>query len=58
MKDKELYKLMLKNGWELKRINGSHHIMVKGNDVEVIPIHGKEIKTGLAKAIIKKWDLK
>ena len=27
MKDKELLKLLLKNGWQLSEIKGSHHIL-------------------------------
>jgi len=30
MTDKQLIKLLKQNGWELERIQGSHHIMVKG----------------------------
>lgn len=29
MKDKELLKLLLKNGWQLSEIKGSHHILTK-----------------------------
>ena len=29
MKDKDLLKLFLKNGWKEKRIHGSHHILEK-----------------------------
>ena len=27
MKDRDLIKLLKKNGWQLDRINGSHHIL-------------------------------
>ena len=30
MKDKDLMKLLMQNGWELKRIQGSHHVLQKG----------------------------
>lgn len=58
MKDKELLKIMQKNGWKIDRINGSHHVMKKGNQTEVIPVHGKEISTGIANKILKRIGLK
>lgn len=58
MKDKELLKLLKKNGWEIKRINGSHHIMQKGDQIETIPIHGKDVPAGLLNAILKRTGLK
>lgn len=42
MRGKELISLLQKNGWTLIRIKGSHHIMKKGNQIEVIPVHDKE----------------
>lgn len=35
MKDKELLKLLLKNGWQLSEIKGSHHILTKNGKIEV-----------------------
>ncbi len=58
MKDKELLKIMQQNGWKIERINGSHHIMKKGNQIEVIPVHGKELSTGIANKILKRLGLK
>ena len=58
MKDKDLLKLLLKNGWELKRIQGSHHILKKGNRIEPIPIHGKDVPIGLLNKILKETGLK
>lgn len=58
MKDKELLKIMQQNGWQIDRINGSHHIMKKGNQTEVIPVHGKEISIGIANKILKRLGLK
>ena len=34
MKDKDLLNLLKKNGWEVKRIHGSHHIMQKDGKIE------------------------
>ncbi|HIU48502.1 MAG TPA: type II toxin-antitoxin system HicA family toxin, partial [Candidatus Avimonoglobus intestinipullorum] len=47
------YKLLLKDGWELIRVHGSHHILKKGNKIETIPIHNKDVPKGLLNAIIK-----
>lgn len=58
MKDKELLKIMQQNGWKIDRINGSHHIMKKDNQVEVIPVHGKDLSTGIANKILKRLGLK
>ncbi len=58
MKDKELLKLMQQDGWKIDRIKGSHHVMKKGNQTEVIPVHGKEISTGIANKILKRIGLK
>jgi predicted RNA binding protein YcfA (HicA-like mRNA interferase family) len=46
MKGKELVKLLIKHGFKLERINGSHHIMHnEQTDVSVsIPCHNKDIK--------------
>ena len=58
MKDKELLRIMKANGWRIERINGSHHVMKKGNQIEVIPVHGKEIAVGIANKILKRLGLK
>ena len=58
MKDKDLLKILQKNGWELTRINGSHHVLQKGDKTEVIPVHGKDIPAGLLNKILKRTGLK
>lgn len=58
MKDKDLLILLKQNGWEVKRIQGSHHILQKGEQIEVLPLHGKDVPTGLLNAIIKRTGLK
>lgn len=58
MKDKDLLSLMLKNGWVLVRIKGSHHIVEKDGQSETIPIHGKDVPKGLLNAILKRTGLK
>lgn len=58
MRDKDLLKLLLKDGWELKRIKGSHHILEKDGQIETIPIHGKDVPNGLLRKILKRTGLK
>lgn len=58
MKGKELIKLLEKAGWKLDRIQGSHHIMIKGDKTEVVPCHNKDIPIGLLNAIKKRTGLK
>lgn len=58
MRDKDLLKLMQKNGWKVVRVNGSHHILEKEGKIETIPIHGKDVPNGLLNAILKRHGLK
>ena len=58
MRDKDLLKLLKQNGWEVKRISGSHHIMEKDGKIETIPIHRKDVPTGLLNTILKRTGLK
>ena len=55
--DKELLRLLKRNGWKVKRIQGSHHILEKDNQIEVVPVHGKEVPTGLLQKILKRTGL-
>lgn len=55
----ELVKLLIKEGWTVDRISGSHHIMVKGDKTISIPVHaGKAIPTGLLNKLLKQAGLK
>lgn len=58
MKDRELLKLFLNNGWEVKRIKGSHHHLFKDGNRMTLAVHSEEINRNLANKIIKKYDLK
>lgn len=57
MRDKELLRRLLNDGWTLIRINGSHHILEKNGQTVSIPIHGKDVKKGLLNDILKKTGL-
>ncbi len=58
MKDKDLLKLLLKDGGEIIQINGSHHVIQKGSKIEVIPIHNKDMPPGVLNKIMKNTGLK
>ena len=58
MRDKDLLKLLKKNGWRLIRINGSHHILQKAEQTMTVPIHGKDVPIGLLNRILKETGLR
>ncbi len=56
---KELVKLLKKNGWELDRISGSHHIMKKGDLTVSVPVHSnRDLPPGTLNAIKKQTGIK
>ncbi len=57
MKGKDLVKQLQKNGWTIDRIHGSHYIMKKGSQTEVIPVHNLDLAPGLLHAIKKRTGL-
>jgi predicted RNA binding protein YcfA (HicA-like mRNA interferase family) len=53
---KDFCKLLERKGWELVRINGSHHIYIKkGTTYRIsVPVHkNQDLKIGLLKSIMK-----
>ncbi len=59
MTGKELVKLLKQNGWQVDRISGSHHIIVKGSKTISVPVHGKkELGKGITQAIFKRAGIK
>jgi len=58
VRDKNLVKLLKQNGWIVVRIQGSHHVLQKGDKTEVVPVHGKDVPTGLLNKILKRAGLK
>jgi len=57
---KRLCRLLEIRCWELKRINGSHHIYAKSGSILRIsvPVHGDSaLKIGLQKQIMKMADI-
>ena len=55
-----LCKIVEQNGWQLKRVTGSHHIYMK-EDVEAIlsiPVHSnRDLPIGTLKSIMKSAEL-
>lgn len=57
---KRLARLLEKHGWELLRIQGSHHIYGKPGHIErlSVPIHGDQsLKMGLLHHLLRVADL-
>ncbi len=57
---RELARLVQQRGWQLARINGSHHIFTMAGRREriVIPVHANQpLKTGLLRSLMKIADL-
>ena len=58
MKSSELHRLIVRNGWELIRVRGSHFIYEKNEKRYPVPFHGaKEVGKGIEKKIKKEMDL-
>lgn len=57
MKRTDLIRLLVKNGWYLKRNGADHDVYTNGTATEAIPRHN-EVKENLAKAIIRRRGLK
>jgi predicted RNA binding protein YcfA (HicA-like mRNA interferase family) len=59
MTGKELVKKLTQQGWVVDRIQGSHHVLKKGNLITSVPVHGsKDLKTGLLHRLLKETGLK
>ena len=57
---KQMCAILERNGFQLKRVQGSHHIYVKSgiDGYAVVPVHGKEIlKPKTLKSIIQQAEL-
>jgi len=59
MTGKEVIKILERHGWEVLRVNGSHHRMGKDGLRTTVPVHGKrDIGKGLLAAIEKQTGVK
>ena len=55
MSGKDLVKKLMKDGWELDRVRGSHHIMRKNGICLSVPVHRNEdLKPGILNDLNKK----
>ncbi|MDR3335078.1 MAG: type II toxin-antitoxin system HicA family toxin [Treponema sp.] len=56
---KDFVKKLLKDGWVLVRINGSHHVMRKNGTSISMPVHKNEdLKPGILNSLPKKAGYK
>lgn len=60
MTGKQLKKLLLESGWQLDRVSGSHHIMIKEDRRSIpVPVHGNaDLPQGLVHAILRQAGIK
>ena len=59
MSGKQLVKRLLEEGWEVDRISGSHHIMVKADKTVSVPVHdNKDLNPKLLNKLLKQAGLK
>lgn len=57
---KDFCRILERHGWELARINGSHHIYKKPKNfaVPTVPVHGNsELKPGLLATLLRQTGL-
>lgn len=59
MNGKQIIAQLKKEGWTLKRVKGSHHLMQKDGKTVPVPVHGTEdLKPGLLAALAKQTGVK
>ncbi|GFO62304.1 addiction module toxin, HicA family protein [Geomonas paludis] len=60
MTGKQLKKMLLESGWQLDRVSGSHHIMIKDGCRSIpVPVHASvDLPKGLVHAILKQAGIK
>jgi predicted RNA binding protein YcfA (HicA-like mRNA interferase family) len=60
MKSKELISLLLREGWTLRGVRGSHHVYVRPNQPGHIsvPLGNKDLGIGLLEKLLKQSGLK
>jgi predicted RNA binding protein YcfA (HicA-like mRNA interferase family) len=55
---KEMMSLLLKQGFELKRVRGSHHFLERALVRTTVPVHGsRPLKIGTLRSILRDIDM-
>src|SRR5580693_3206915 len=55
----EVVKALMRAGWQVVRIRGSHHLREKGDRVVAVPVHARrDLGIGLLRAIEKQTGVK
>lgn len=52
LKPKKVIKALKQNGFQVRRITGSHYILKKGSKTVSVPYHNKDLKLGTLASII------
>jgi predicted RNA binding protein YcfA (HicA-like mRNA interferase family) len=52
LKPKKVIKALERSGFQIRRITGSHYILVKGKQVTTVPYHNKDLKPGTLQSIL------
>lgn len=56
---KQMIRFLGKQGFVLRRVRGSHHILVKGSLHVPVPVHGKEeLRIGTMQSILRMAEIK
>ena len=59
MSGKDFVKKLIKDGWALDRVHGSHHIMRRNGIILSVPVHKNEdLDTGIYSELLKKAGYK
>lgn len=59
MNGKEVVAKLKEEGWQLDRVQGSHHILTKDGNAVPVPVHGKrDLGPGLLAAIQRQTGVK
>ena len=54
----DMVRLLLRHGFQLVRVRGSHHFMQKGGQRTTVPVHGsRSLKIGTLRSILRDVEL-
>lgn len=52
LKAKKVIKALERNGFQIRRVTGSHYILRKERQIVSVPYHSKDLKPGTLRSII------